>query len=57
MKKRAQSNARLSCGACRRFDGLGWCHHWNFHTEAASPICDHYRPAATAPPPTTRDER
>jgi hypothetical protein len=44
MKKRAVSNPRVTCGSCRRFDGYAWCHHWNFHTEAESPICDHYRP-------------
>ena len=44
MKKRAISNPRVTCGSCRRFDGHAWCHHWNFHTEAESPICDHYRP-------------
>jgi len=44
MKKRPLSNARVTCGSCRRFDGHTWCHHWNFHTEAESPICDHYRP-------------
>lgn len=44
MQKREASNPRVTCGSCRRFDGHGWCHHWNFHTESGSPICDHYRP-------------
>ncbi|HEX6349577.1 MAG TPA: hypothetical protein VF160_09330 [Candidatus Dormibacteraeota bacterium] len=48
MKKRPVSNPRVTCGSCRRFDGYAWCHHWNFHTERDSPICDHYRPQKPA---------
>jgi len=44
MKKLDRSNARVTCGSCRQFDGLAWCNRWNFHTEADSPICDQYRP-------------
>jgi len=44
MKKRAGSNPRVGCGSCRQFDGLAWCRHWNFHTDAESPICRFYRP-------------
>jgi hypothetical protein len=53
MKKRELSNPRVTCGSCRRFDGHTWCHHWNFHTEAESPICDHYR--ARPPEPSAGD--
>jgi hypothetical protein len=43
MKKLETSNPRVVCGSCRHFDGLAWCGRWNFHTEAASPVCDQYR--------------
>lgn len=43
MKKLERSNPNVTCGACRHFDGLRWCHRWNYHTEAQSPICDQYR--------------
>jgi hypothetical protein len=49
MRKRARSNAAVTCGSCRNFDGHAWCRRWNFHTDAVSPICDDYR---AAPPPT-----
>jgi hypothetical protein len=44
MRKLGRSNAAVTCGSCRQFDGLAWCRRWNFHTGAASPICDQYRP-------------
>ncbi len=44
MKKLARSNPRVTCGSCRQFDGLAWCNRWNYHTEAAAPVCDQYRP-------------
>jgi hypothetical protein len=44
MRKLARSNAAVTCGSCRQFDGLAWCRRWNFHTGPASPICDQYRP-------------
>ena len=50
MRKLARSNAAVTCGSCRQFDGLAWCRRWNFHTGAASPICDQYRPAAKSGP-------
>jgi hypothetical protein len=44
MRKLRRSNAAVTCGSCRQFDGLAWCRRWNFHTGPESPICDQYRP-------------
>jgi hypothetical protein len=44
MRKLPASNALVTCGSCRQFDGVAWCRRWNFHTEAQSPVCDQYRP-------------
>lgn len=44
MRKRRRSNAAVTCGGCRNFDGSAWCRRWNFATDAVSPICDEYRP-------------
>ena len=49
MRKLARSNAAVTCGSCRQFDGLAWCRRWNFHTGPASPICDQYRPRQGPP--------
>jgi hypothetical protein len=51
MRKRAASNAAVTCASCRQFDGTAWCRRWNYHTERASPICDQYRPAERQPRP------
>jgi hypothetical protein len=51
MRKLAASNARVTCGSCRQFDGTAWCRRWNFHTEPSAPVCGQYRPLAVIPPP------
>lgn len=33
---------RVTCGTCRKFDGIAWCRHWNFRTTAESPPCRSY---------------
>jgi len=53
MHKLASSNPRVVCGSCRQFDGATWCRRWNFHTEAAAPVCDQYRPRPAEPKPLT----
>lgn len=55
MRKRTSSNAAVTCGSCRNFDGQAWCRRWNFHTDAVSPICDEYR-AAPRPSPDSGDD-
>jgi hypothetical protein len=50
MRKLVRSNAAVTCGSCRQFDGLAWCRRWNFHTGPSSPICDQYRPIKQSPP-------
>ena len=50
MRKRARSRREVTCAACRNFDGQAWCRRWNFHTDAASPICDEFRAGARPSP-------
>lgn len=50
MRKLARSNPAVTCGSCRQFDGLAWCRRWSFHTEAAAPVCDQYRPRGASRP-------
>lgn len=49
MKRLEGARPGLTCGSCRRFDGLAWCNRWNIHTDAGSPICDQYRPRREKP--------
>ena len=42
MKKARVEAPKVTCGSCRRFDGIAWCRHWNFHTTAESPPCRFY---------------
>jgi hypothetical protein len=56
MRKLRRSSDRVTCGSCRRFDGLAWCRRWNFHTTADSPICGQYRPALRDVPLAQQEE-
>src|SRR5207245_10933524 len=42
MKKVRVEAPKVTCGSCRKFDGIAWCRHWNFHTTAESPPCRFY---------------
>ena len=43
MKRLSNPNPRVTCGTCRKFDGLTWCKHWNQNTTADSPPCEFYK--------------